>query len=152
MKLLLLGAALLAVGCTPGSFALASASAGAAAGVTGKIVTVDVDLTKDPDGYAPEDTVLNVGDGVRFHNSDGFAHTATAIAGATFPTAYPFSSSALNQTGNKLSQGIATGGFSSGNLTPDAVSQTLLADAPGTYLFGCFYHYGTPMRAQIDVH
>jgi plastocyanin len=149
MKLLLLGAALLAVGCTPGSFALASA--GAAAGVTGKVVTVDVDLSKDPNGYLPQNTVLSVGDGVRFHNSDGFAHTATSIAGTTFPATYPFTNSALNQTGNKLSQGLATGGFSSGNLTPDAVSQTLLADEPGTYLFGCFYHYGTPMRARIDV-
>ena len=109
-------------------------------------MTIDVDLTNDPDGYKPQDTLLSVGDGVRFHNSDGFSHTATSIAGDTFPTAYPFTSAALIQKGSKLSSG-----FSSGNLTAGSISQTLLADSVGTYLFGCFYHYGSPMRAQIDV-
>jgi plastocyanin len=144
MKRLLLGVALSCVACTPGSFGIASS--GSAAGITGQIVTIDVDLTRDPDGYKPQDTILSVGDGVRFHNSDGFSHTATSIAGDVFPTAYPFTSAALNQSGTKLSTG-----FSSGNLTAGSVSQTLLADKPGTYLFGCFYHYGTPMRAKIDV-
>jgi plastocyanin len=147
MKHVLLGAALLStVACTPGSFAPAS-STGGPAGITGRIVTIDVDLTNDPDGYSPQDSMLAVGDGVRFHNSDGFSHTATSIAGTTFPTVYPFTSAALTQKGSKLSSG-----FSSGNLTAGSFSQTLLVDAPGTYLFGCFYHYGSPMRAQIDVH
>jgi plastocyanin len=155
MRLLLVPALLLCAGCTPGSFALASA--GTAAGITGNITTIDVDLTKDPGGatpggdgagYAPLVTTLAVGDGVRFHNSDGFAHTATAIPGSpsTFPSAYPFTSAALNQTANKLSEG-----FSSGSLTAGSISQALLADKPGTYLFGCFYHYGSPMRASIVV-
>lgn len=154
MRLLLI-ALLLCAGCTPGSFGLASA--GTANGVTGNVVTVDVDLTKDPGGatpggpgagYAPLVTTLAIGDGVRFANSDGFSHTATAIPGApeTFPSSYPFSSAALNQTGNKVSEG-----FSSGNLTAGSTSQTLLADKAGTYLFGCFYHYGSPMRASIVV-
>jgi plastocyanin len=146
MKRWLLCVALVATAaCTPGSFGIASS--GSAAGITGKVVTVDVDLTNDPDGYSPEDTELAVGDGVRFHNSDGFNHTATSIAGSTFPTAYPFTNAALTQTGAKLSSG-----FSSGSLAAGAASQTLLADEPGTYLFGCFYHYGSPMRAKIDVH
>ena len=144
MKRLLLGVALLCAACTPGAFGIAST--GSVAGITGQIVTVDVDLTKDPDGYKPQDTILSVGDGIRFHNSDGFSHTATSIAGDTFPTAYPFTSASLIQKSSKLSSG-----FSSGNLTAGSLSQTLLADEPGTYLFGCFYHYGTPMRATIDV-
>jgi plastocyanin len=91
-------------------------------------------------------TTVPVGTFVRFTNSDGFAHTATSIAGNTFPSAYPFTSAALQQSGATLS-----GGFSSGNLVAGATSQTLLADKAGTYMFGCFYHYGTPMRAVIIV-
>jgi plastocyanin len=144
--LLVSGALLSCVACTPGSFGLASSSTGGASGVTGKVLAVDVDLTKDPDGYSPLDATINVGDGVQFHNSDGFSHTATSIAGTTFPTAYPFTSSALIQTSATLSEG-----FSSGNLTAGSFSQTLLANMPGTYLFGCFYHYGSPMRDQINV-
>jgi plastocyanin len=155
MKYLLPGVALLCVACTPGSFGIASS--GSATGITGQIVTIDVDLTRDPSGstpggtgagYAPLVTTLAVGDGVRFHNSDGFAHTATAVPGdpPAFPTAYPFARAALNQSGTRLSDG-----FSSGNLTAGSMSQTLLADQPGTYLFGCFYHYGSPMRASIVV-
>jgi plastocyanin len=28
-------------------------------------------------------------------------------------------------------------------------SQTVAADKAGTYLYGCFYHYGAPMRGAI---
>ncbi len=121
-------------------------------------MTVDVDLTTHTAGaspagtaagYAPLVTTLAVGQSIRFINSDGFAHTATSIAGnpASFPAAYPFTSAALTSTGATLS-----GGFSSGNLQAGASSQVLLADKPGTYVFGCFYHYGAPMRAVIVVH
>jgi len=139
-------------GCTPGSFA--TAGAGGAAGIA-QVVTIDVDLTKDPGGstpagaaagYAPLAAQVAVGEGIRFTNSDGFAHTATAITGASFPAAYPFDASALTGRGNALSSG-----FSSGSLAAGASSQTLLADRPGTYLYGCFYHYGSPMRAEIQV-
>jgi|SRR5271155_4202227 len=145
--------ALMCVACTPGSFAAPSAGAGAS--VTGTVVTIDVDLTKDPGGttpagngagYAPVFSTLNVGDGVRFHNSDGFTHTATSIAAVTFPSAYPFTAAALTQKGTTLS-----GGFTSGNITAGSTSQTLLADKPGLYIWGCFYHYGAPMRAAIQV-
>jgi plastocyanin len=142
----IIAALLPCVACTPGSFGLATSSTAGAAGVTGKVLAVDVDLTKDVDGYLPVDATIDVGDGVRFHNSDGFDHTATSITGATFPSAYPFTNAALVQTSATLSEG-----FSSGNLTAGSFSQTLLADKPGTFLFGCFYHYGSPMRAEIDV-
>jgi plastocyanin len=141
-------------GCTPGSFA----GLNAGAGVGGPSTTIDVDLTTHPQGtspagtaagYAPLVTMLAVGDSLRFTNSDGFAHTATSIPGnpPTFPAAYPFTSSALISSGATLSSG-----FSSGNLQAGATSQVLLADKPGSYVFGCFYHYGAPMRAVIVVH
>jgi plastocyanin len=151
-RLFCLTSALLCAACTPGSFALAT-SGGAV--TTGRVTTIDVDLTKDPgattpagggSGYAPVLTLVAVGDGVRFKNSDGFAHTATSIAGATFPSAYPFTGAALTSKGSTLS-----GGFSSGSLPAGTSSQTLIADKPGLYLFGCFYHYGAPMRAAIEV-
>ena len=136
--------------CTPGASAAVTGG-----GVTGPVTTIDVDLTNDPGGstpagagagYKPLVTTVAVGTSVRFNNSDGFHHTATSIAATTFPSAYPFTGSAVNQSGATLS-----GGFSSGSLDPGASSQALLADKPGTYLFGCFYHYGTPMRATIVV-
>ncbi|MGP6159532.1 MAG: hypothetical protein ACLPYS_18825 [Vulcanimicrobiaceae bacterium] len=144
---------LAAAACTPGSSAAPGAGA---APSNAQTVAVDVDLTNDPGGatpagagggYKPLVTTVAVGTFVRFTNSDGFAHTATSLAGATFPSAYPFTSAALQQSGATLS-----GGFSSGSLAAGASSQALLADRAGTYLFGCFYHYGTPMRAVIVVH
>lgn len=137
--------------CTPGSFSssgpfAAAPAANPGAGASSSVTTIDVNLTKDTDGYAPQVTMLAVGNGVRFANTDGFAHTATSIAGSTFPSAYPFDGSALSARATVLSQG-----FSSGALPAGATSQTLVADRAGTYLYGCFYHYGSPMRATIVV-
>ncbi len=142
-------------GCTPGSFASHNAAGGG--GASGSVTTIDIDLTTHPAGsspagtaagYAPLVTTVAVGDSVRFTNSDGFPHTATSIPGnpPTFPTAYPFTSAALASSGATLS-----GGFSTGSLQAGTTSQVLLADKAGTYVFGCFYHYGTPMRAVIVV-
>jgi len=97
-------------------------------------------------GYAPVVATLAVGDAVRFRNSDGFAHTATSIAASAFPTTYPFTAAALQPTGDTLS-----GRFSSGSLAAGASSPSFVADRTGTYLYGCFYHYGSPMRAAIVV-
>jgi plastocyanin len=91
--------------------------------------------------------MVALGSTVRFTNSDGFAHTVTSISGAqTFPAAEPFDASALQAHGTTLS-----GGFSSGALQAGSSSQALLADRPGTYLYGCFFHYGAPMRGAIVV-
>jgi plastocyanin len=156
MKLLgyLLATTLLAA-CTPGGLP-ASGGGGGGGGPTS--VTIDVNLTNHQagptpagqgGGYAPLVTTVAVGSTIHFVNSDGFAHTATSVPGLpqTFPNAYPFTASALNQTGHGLS-----GGWSSGTLPAGASSQPLLADQPGTYVFGCFYHYGAPMRGEIVVH
>ena len=144
----------LTTACTPG----ASAPSGGAAALLpagAMVATIDVNLTLDPSGstpagpaggYRPLAAGVARGTYVQFQNSDGFPHTATSIAGTAYPTTYPFSSAALGASGSTLS-----GGFSSGSLAPGTTSAPLLADVAGRYIYGCFYHYGTPMRAEIDV-
>lgn len=119
--------------------------------------TVDVNLTLDPSvqtsagtaaGYAPAITNVAVGTRIRFLNTDSFAHTATLIPNATmFPSGSPFAVSAQTQSGTMLSQN-----WSSGTLAAGAGSQTVVVDRAGTYLYGCFFHYGAPMRAMIVAH
>jgi plastocyanin len=138
--------ALLLAACTAGGIPTSSGGSGG--------VTIDVSLTQyaptptqygQSGGYSPPVTIVSVGSQIHFVNVDSFAHTATEILGATtFPQGSPFNAGALTQKGSTLS-----GGFSSGALQPNASSQTITADQPGTYLFGCFFHYGAPMRAAI---
>lgn len=137
--------------CTPGA---ASMPAGGGGGPV--TVSIDVSLTAhlatptafgSLGGYAPPVTTVAVGMGLRFINSDGFAHTATAISAAAFPTGSPFTASAQTQSGTKLSQA-----WSSGALAAGAASQVLTVDRAGTYLYGCFFHYGSPMRGVIVAH
>lgn len=146
------------VGCTPGAPPAGAGSAGAAT------TTIDVSLTSSTvtataygsgGGYAPVVTTVALGSTVRFVNVDSFAHTSTSVgsasvggsAGSTmFPSASPLGGSALNAAGSTLS-----GGWTSGTLGPGTASQALLADKPGTYLYGCFFHYGAPMRGAIVV-
>jgi plastocyanin len=153
MKLVccLVGTVLLAA-CTPGGLPVSSGG-----GASPSSVVIDVNLTLHAPGstpggtgagYAPLVTTVPVGSTIRFTNSDGFTHTATSISGATtFPSGFPFTTSALTQSGLTLS-----GGWSSGDMLAGTGSQTLLADKAGTYLYGCFHHYGAPMRAVIVVH
>jgi plastocyanin len=132
--------------CTGGGI---PTSSGGSAGVT-----VNINLTlnapsKTPygqsGGYAPPITTVAVGSQIRFMNTDSFTHTATEIPNAqTFPSGSPFGLSALMQHGATLSSG-----FSSGALQAGSSSQTVIADRAGTYLFGCFFHYGAPMRGAI---
>jgi plastocyanin len=144
----LLLVALLA-GCTNGAPPAGGASAVAAT------TTIDVSLTSAPmaataygsgGGFAPLVTTVAVGTTVRFANVDSFAHTATSLSGATFPAASPFAGTAQITSGATLS-----GGWSSGTLGAGTGSQALIADKPGTYLYGCFFHYGAPMRGVIVV-
>lgn len=141
MKRLLLGALLVALAsCTNGGVVGGSGGSGG----TG-VMTIDVNLTLHTHGYLPDTITVPVGSSIRFLNSDGFAHTATMIPGATsFPSGSPFSASAQTQSGTVLSQP-----WSSGALQAGSSSQTITVDAPGTYLFGCFFHYGAPMRGTI---
>jgi len=149
MKALTCAALIVLTACTNGGLPTAAAGSGGQ--------TVDVNLTLDGSsqtsagmagGYAPATTSVAVGTTLRFVNTDGFAHTATLIAGATtFPAGSPFTASAQTQSGTMISQN-----WSSGTLAAGASSQTLLIDHAGTYLFGCFFHYGAPMRAVIVAH
>jgi plastocyanin len=145
MAVVLLGA------CTPGGLPADGGGASAAS------VVIDVNLTNHAPGptpagtgggYAPLVTTVAVGTSIKFTNSDGFTHTATSINGAsTFPSGFPFTSAALQQSGTTLS-----GGWTSGDMQAGTSSQVVIADKAGTYLFGCFHHYGAPMRAVIVVH
>jgi plastocyanin len=141
------GVALVLGACTAGGIPTSSGGSGG--------ITIDVSLTQFQQptptpygtsaGYSPAVTSVSVGSQIHFVNIDSFPHTATEIPGATtFPSGYGFKSSALQQSGSTLS-----GGFSSGALQPNASSQTITADQPGTYLFGCFFHYSIGMRAAI---
>jgi plastocyanin len=139
-------ALVLLAACTAGGIPTSSGGTGG--------ITIDINLTlsqpvKTPygesGGFTPPITNVPVGSQIRFMNTDSFAHTATAIPNATqFPAGSPFNISALTQHGNTLS-----GGFSSGALQAGTSSQTIQVDQAGTYLFGCFFHYGAPMRAAI---
>ncbi|TAM86060.1 hypothetical protein EPN42_13910 [bacterium] len=154
--LVILGAtAVFAAGCTPNAASVA-ASGGAALAPGAAVQRVDVNLGGNPPlistlgtlaGYAPNPSTVAVGTVIVFHNSESFPHTASAIAGATFPAASPFTIAALQPSGARLSDA----GWSSGQLQPGAASQPLTADTPGIYLYGCFFHYGTPMRGAIVV-
>lgn len=135
----LLGLAIVLSGCTFGAHSAVNTSGGANA-------TIAVNLTNFLDGYSPDVLTVAVGTRIQFMNTDTFAHTATAIAGSTFPAASPFDESALTASGSVLSAP-----WSSGSLNPNAASPVFTADQAGTYLFGCFYHYGHPMRGEIVV-
>jgi len=154
--LALLATALLLGGCTPGAASLTPGSGGGGGGGGGTLVTIDVNLTLNAPttvpagqsgGFAPALTNVHVGDSIRFTNSDGTGinHTATLIPGVTtFPAGSPFSTSAQTRSGAAI-----TDAWSSGILTPGTSSQTIAVTAAGTYIYGCFYHYGSPMRGEI---
>jgi len=133
--------------CTAGGIPTSSGGSGG--------ITIDVSLTQfgQPTqtpygsslGYKPPITTVSVGTQIHFVNVDTFAHTATVMPGATsFPAGSPFNAGALTQKGTTLSSD-----WSSGAIQPNGSSQTITADQPGTYLFGCFFHYGGGMRAAI---
>jgi plastocyanin len=126
-------------GCT---FGAPSASSNSSAGAT----TIDVNLTSFLRGYSPDVLTVAVGTRIQFTNTDSFSHTATKVSGSTFPPSSPFDGSALTASGVSLSAP-----WSSGNLVAGASSPVFVADQTGTYLFGCFYHYGHPMQGEIVV-
>jgi len=97
-------------------------------------------------GFQPEVTMVTVGTGIEFVNVDNTSHTATSIPQlSSFPGTTPFSASALTATsGPTLSSG-----WSTGTLQPGTSSQIIVVDKPGTYLYGCFFHYSGEMRGVI---
>ena len=135
----ILALAVAASGCT---FGAPSAGSSTLAGAT----TIAVNLSSFLQGYSPDVLTVAVGTRIQFTNTDSFAHTATSISAAAFPAASPFDGAALTASGSALSTP-----WSSGNLTAGATSSVFVADRSGTYLFGCFYHYGHPMQGEIVV-
>jgi plastocyanin len=137
--------------CTPGGAALTGGGGGGA-----NVTTIDVNLTLSvpvttpygqSGGMTPPVTTVPVGSQIQFMNTDSFPHTATLIppSDKTFPAGSPFTQSATTQSGTAISDP----NWSSGAMQGGARSQTIAVDRPGTYLFGCFFHYGAPMRGAI---
>jgi plastocyanin len=142
----------IAAACTPGG--VFPGSAGSSGGVPTSVTTIDVSIAAfgaqgTPGGtglgFSPEVTNVAVGGGVRFMNVDNTSHTATAIPGATtFPAQSPFSFAATQPALLPI-----TGSWSAGTMLPGASSAVFFIDQPGTYLFGCFFHYSGNMRGAI---
>jgi plastocyanin len=143
--------ALLAIACTPSGFGASSGGTGGATQIVDVNLTLNAPVPTpygESGGMKPAVLTVNVGDSIAFVNTDGFAHTATSIGSVkTFPSASPINGSALGQKGTTLS-----GGWTSGAMQAGSGSQTILADKPGTYLYGCYFHYGAPMRGAIVAH
>jgi plastocyanin len=151
VRALAIALVLVCTGCTAGGVNPAS---GAGASVS-SVTTIDVSIAAfalestplgDARGFSPEVTNVSVGSGVRFLNVDNTEHTATSIPGTTvFPAASPFGVSALQPTANV---GIA-GSWGAGALEPGQMSQVFVVSQPGTYIYGCFFHYSGGMRGVI---
>ncbi len=140
------------VACTPGAPPPPSGSNGPFPGA----VIIQVSLLKYPPtqspsglvaGYNNDDLTIPVGTVVQFHNEDNFTHTASSLGTSGFPQTNPLKEPARSQSGTDLAQS----GWSSGDLLANAYSQPLTASQPGTYFYGCFFHYLTPMRGRIVV-
>lgn len=130
--------------CTPGGM-----FSGGGSGGGGNVTTIDVNLTLHQNGFSPDTVNVPVGSSIRFNNSDGFAHTATLIPGATtFPSGRPWDASVTSQIPNS-GPALLSQPWSSGALQAGSSSQVITVDTPGTYLYGCYFHYGAPMRGTI---
>jgi plastocyanin len=137
--------------CTPGAV-----SAPAGAGISGNAVIIHVSLLKyakqsspygEVAGYQPNVLTVAHGSKVQFLNDDNFSHTASSVGSSGFPGGDPFTNSALTQSGHDLSDS----NWSTGSLQANTASQIFTTNQPGTYYYGCFYHYATPMRGVIVV-
>jgi plastocyanin len=140
-------ALMLLAACTAGGI---PTSSGGSSGVT---ININLTLSQPVQtpyglsgGFTPAITTVPVGSQFHFTNTDSFAHTGSFLGSqfTQFPAGSPLGQSATTQKGSTLS-----GGFTSGALQAGTSSQTITADRAGTYLFGCFFHYGAPMRGAI---
>ncbi len=139
---------LLGTACTPGAqVAPNNQIAGGAILINMALVNSAPTLTPfgNVQAYNPDFVTVAVGSTIQFHNNDNFNHTATMIAGV-FPPSNNIPIAALQPSGTDL----ANANWSTGDVTPNAFSQTLRASTPGTYLFGCQHHYPV-MRGVIIV-
>jgi len=101
----------------------------------------------DSVGVGPPVLTVHVGDSIVFVNDDAVAHhTATGLVGAT-----KFGEPRWTQAVLKPFGDIGSQPWSSGDIAPGARSAPLLATTPGTFLYGCFFHYSAGMRGEIIV-
>ena len=145
--------AALSSACTPGA---ATTPSGASRAPISGAVVVHVSLLKygplstafgTVAGYSPDPLTVPVGSIVQFVNDDNFTHTASSVGSSGFPAGNPLSSVAQTPSGVDL----ASPAWSSGNIAGGSLSQGFTASTPGTYYYGCFYHFGSPMRGVIVV-
>jgi plastocyanin len=141
------------------ALALAACTAGGASttgggGGGGNVTTIDVNLTlsqpvETPYGLSgamtPPVTTVPIGAVIQFTNTDSFAHTASLIPGSTFPNASPLTSAATTPHGSTIS----TANWTSGAMQAGTSSQPITIDKAGTYLYGCYFHFGAPMKGAI---
>jgi plastocyanin len=138
-------------GCTAGGVDPTSTGSASVTNVT----KIDVSIAAFPlsttpagpaRGFSPEVTDVAVGSGVQFVNTDNTTHTATSIAGATsYPTQSPFGIAALQPSASAN----LSGNWGAGALQAGQASQVFIVDEPGTYIYGCFFHYSGGMRGEI---
>lgn len=131
-------------------------SAGASAALAQRTATVRLNLsaystlqhasTGDYVGVSPGVITVHVGDSIVFVNSDNRHHTASSIAGASFPQEPKWSADELKAGG-----AIGAARWSTGDLAPGARSAPLTATKPGTFLYGCFFDYTAGMRGTVIV-
>lgn len=142
--------AALLTACTPNGVLVTNGGGGNVANVTRINVSISafgqVSTPAGPAlGFSPEITNVTVGSGVQFVNVDNTSHTATAIAGATsFPAVSPFTFSATQPASAPIS-----GKWSAGTMQAGTSSAVFAINQPGTYLYGCFFHYSGGMRGVI---
>jgi plastocyanin len=150
--LLVLVSALGFTACTYGAPAAPSAATGSGV-VTIMLSLGHFPIVQIPPGssgsVSPAITTVAVGTQIQFRSLDNFAHTASSITGTTFPQASPLTGNAENASPSGT--GLSTAGWTAGSLAPLGVSPIFVADKPGTYLYGCFFHYPAPMRGEIIV-
>lgn len=101
----------------------------------------------DSVGVSPATVRVHVGDAIVFQNDDpAIAHTATGLPNATRFVEPRWTDAMLKPVGT-----IGADAWSTGTLAPGAKSAPLTLAAPGTFLYGCFFHYSAGMRGQIIV-
>lgn len=143
--------AALCTGCTPGAPAAPTGTSHLATAMTIETSLLNYPGMSSPfgmvGGFSPALAVVARGTVVQFHNQDGFNHTASSVAGTSFPAKSPIPSADLKQAGTDIAQP----GWTTGLLTGGSFSVSFTTSSAGTFLFGCFYHYDEGMRGVIVV-
>ncbi len=91
-------------------------------------------------GYTPAQVEVHVGDHIVFTNIDDEVHTATLRLADGFPA------TAMKASGHNISDA-----WSTGDVKPSGESPPILADKPGTYMYGCVHHIGDGQLGSIVV-